>query len=119
MTHHYAGNCHCGAIKFSYDGEEIKQGLRCNCSICSRKGAVMSAQVIPQAVLKVEADENDVGLYQFDNKVAKHYFCKKCGIYTHNETLRSPGQMRVNLACIEEVDISQLEILTFDGKKLL
>jgi hypothetical protein len=119
MTHHYKGNCHCGAIKFSYEGEDIQKGLRCTCSICSRKGAIMSAEVIPAEALKIEANAIDIGLYQFDNKVAKHYFCKTCGIYTHNETLRSPGQMRVNLACIEEVDLSGLEILIFDGKKLL
>jgi hypothetical protein len=119
MTHHYEGNCHCGAIKFSYEGEDIQKGLRCTCSICSRKGAIMSAEVIPAEALKIEAHAIDIGLYQFDNKVAKHYFCKTCGIYTHNETLRSPGQMRVNLACIEEVDLSGLEILIFDGKKLL
>jgi len=119
MSHHYAGNCHCGAIKFSYEGEEIKKGLRCTCSICSRKGAIMSAEVIPQQALKIEADANDIGLYQFDNNVAKHYFCKTCGIYTHNETLRAPGHMRVNLGCIEEVDTSDLEIMTFDGKNLL
>ena len=23
MTQHYEGSCHCGAIRFSYDGEEI------------------------------------------------------------------------------------------------
>ncbi len=119
MTHYYSGNCHCGAIKFSYNGEEIKKGLRCTCSICTRKGAIMSAEVIPTEALKIEADANDIGLYQFDNKIAKHYFCKTCGIYTHNETVRMPGHMRVNLGCIEEVDTSKLEILLFDGKKLL
>jgi hypothetical protein len=119
MTNHYEGACHCGAIKFSYDGEEITKGLRCTCSICSRKGAIMSAEAISAQNLKIEADENDIGLYQFDNKVAKHYFCKICGIYTHNETLRMPGHMRVNLGCIEKVDTANMEVLIFDGKTLL
>ena len=47
MTTHYEGSCHCGAIKFSYDGEEITKGIRCTCSICSRKGAMMSTEAIP------------------------------------------------------------------------
>ena len=119
MTNHYEGSCHCGALKFSYDGEEITKGLRCTCSICSRKSAIMSTEAIPAQNLKIEADENDIGLYQFDNKVAKHYFCKTCGIYTHNETLRMPGHMRVNLGCIEEVDTTNMEVLIFDGKTLL
>ncbi len=39
MTERYEGSCHCGAISFSYGGEEISAGLGCSCSICARKGA--------------------------------------------------------------------------------
>jgi hypothetical protein len=119
MTQHYQGSCHCGAIKFSYDGEEITKGLRCTCSICSRKGAMMSPEAIPMENLKIDADDRDIGLYQFGNQVAKHYFCKNCGVYTHNEMLRKPGHMRVNLGCIENLDTSELEVMVFDGKNEL
>ena len=119
MTQHYEGSCHCGAIKFSYDGEQISKGIRCTCSICSRKGAMMSTEAIPQENLKIQADDSDIGLYQFGNKVAKHYFCNKCGIYTYNEMLRKPGYMRVNLGCIESLDTSDIEVLVFDGKNEL
>ena len=119
MTQHYEGSCHCGAIKFSYDGEEITQGLRCTCSICTRKGAMMSTEAIPLEVLNIEANPDDIGLYGFDSKVAKHYFCKHCGIYTHNEMLRKPGHCRVNLGCIDGLDTAGFEITVFDGKNLL
>ena len=119
MSHHYDGSCHCGAIKFSYDGEEITAGVRCTCSICRRKGALMSSEAIPLENLTIEADEADIGLYQFDSKIAKHYFCRKCGIYTHNEMLRFPGKCRVNLGCIDDVDTAELEVVIFDGKNLL
>jgi len=119
MSQHYEGSCHCGAIKFSYDGEEITQGLCCTCSICSRKGAMMSTEAIPAEALKIEANPDDIGLYEFDSKVAKHYFCKNCGIYTHNEMLRIPGHCRVNIGCIEDLDTSGFEVTVFDGKNLL
>jgi hypothetical protein len=119
MTRHYEGSCHCGAIKFSYHRQEITQGLRCNCSICRRKGAMMSTEVIPLERLQIEASPEDIGLYQFDTAIAKHYFCKHCGIYTHNETLRAPGSCRVNLGCIDEIDTGDLELVVFDGKNLL
>ncbi len=119
MATRYEGSCHCGAIKFCYDGDEITKGLRCTCSICSRKGAMMSLEAIPVDNLEIEADAADIGLYQFGNKIAKHYFCKKCGIYTHNEMLRMPGHMRVNLGCIEGLDTSAFEISVFDGKNQL
>ncbi|MET0012283.1 MAG: GFA family protein [Sedimenticola sp.] len=115
----YKGSCHCGAVKFSYTGEAIEKGLRCNCSICSRKGAMMSSEVIPLEKLKIDAEENALGLYQFGAKTAKHHFCRQCGIYTFHETARFPGHYRVNLGCIEGIDPLALEADLFDGKHLL
>jgi len=119
MSKQYSGSCHCGAIRFSYEGEEITAGLRCTCSICSRKGTMMSTEAIPLEALKVEASPEDLGLYQFDSGIAKHYFCRRCGIYTHNEMLRKPGHCRVNLGCIDDLDTSAFEVTVFDGKNLL
>ncbi|MET0104486.1 MAG: GFA family protein [Sedimenticola sp.] len=115
----YKGSCHCGAVKFSYTGEAIEKGLRCNCSICSRKGAMMSSEVIPLEKLKIDAEESALGLYQFGAKTAKHHFCRQCGIYTFHETARFPGHYRVNLGCIEGIDPLALEADLFDGKHLL
>ena len=119
MTRHYEGSCHCGAVRFAFDSEEITRGVRCTCSICKRKGALMSPMVIASEDLRVDADPADLGLYQFGNQVAKHYFCRNCGIYTHNETVRMPGKCRINLGCIDEIDPLALEFDVFDGKNLL
>ena len=54
MSKQYNGSCHCGAIRFSYEGEEITAGLRCSCSICARKGAMMSPEAIPLEALTIE-----------------------------------------------------------------
>ena len=80
---------------------------------------MMSTEAIPEENLKVEIEGDNLGLYQFDSNVAKHYFCKTCGIYTHNEMLRMPGHMRVNLGCIDGLETAELEVKVFDGKKLL
>ncbi len=116
---HYQGSCHCGAIRFSYEGEKIANGLRCTCSMCSRKGAMMSTEFIPQQQLKIEVDDDLLGLYQFGIKTAKHYFCKRCGIYPFHETARKAGHYRVNLGCVEGVDVCTLQEEAFDGKNLL
>ena len=115
----YKGACHCGAVGFSFDHGEITDGLRCNCSICRRKGAVMSDFTIRAADLHIEAEPDALGLYQFDTKIAKHYFCKTCGIYPFHETIRKPGEFRVNLGCIDEVELEGLDIGLFDGRNLL
>ncbi len=118
MTQAYQGSCHCGAIKFSYVGETIEKALRCTCSICLRKAAMMSREAIPKDELKLEVEGDNLGLYQFDSKIAKHYFCKTCGIYTHNETMRTPGHMRVNQGRIDGVGTDDFEVTVFDGRDL-
>jgi len=115
----YQGSCHCGAIKFNFSGDPIDKGIRCNCSMCSRKGAMMTPEAIPPERFKIEAEEGALGLYQFGAKTAKHYFCKRCGIYTFHETARAPGHFRANLGCVEGVDPFALEVDVFGGKHLL
>lgn len=115
----YSGSCHCGSVTFSFQGERIEQGLRCNCSLCVRKGSLMLPYLVTRDQLTIEAQPDHLGLYQFGSQVAKHYFCKRCGIYTFHETLRSPGSFRVNLGCLEGVNIDSLTIQHFDGKNLL
>jgi hypothetical protein len=115
----YHGSCHCGTVKFSFECDPIERGLRCNCSICSRKGAMMTPEMIPPERFHIESGEDQLGLYQFDDGKAKHYFCKKCGIYPFHETARMPGSFRANLGCVDEVDEFKLECDVFDGKHLL
>jgi hypothetical protein len=119
MAEHYQGSCHCGAVRFSFEGDKIEKGLRCNCSICKRKGAMMTTQAIAPDHFRIEAEEGALGLYQFGARTAKHYFCARCGIYTFHETARMPGHYRVNLGCIDAIDAFSLEFDVFDGKHLL
>jgi len=73
---------HCGVVRFTYSGEKIRKGAYCNCSICVRKGALMNAEPISPANLKIESNNDVLGLYEFGTKTAKHHFCKRCGIHT-------------------------------------
>lgn len=69
------------------------------------------------AELTVTAGEELLGLYQWNTKVAKHYFCSRCGIYTHHQRRMNPNEYGFNVACIEGVDVSDLEGVEFtDGK---
>jgi len=114
----YQGSCHCGSLRFSFSGPDIDRGLRCNCSICRRKGASMTTYTIDAAQMHIEDNDNTLSLYQFGSNVAKHYFCSRCGIYTFHETLRKPGAFRVNLGCLEGIDPLELPFDVFDGAAL-
>ncbi|MEW9583955.1 GFA family protein [Paraburkholderia sp. DGU8] len=110
------GSCHCGAVKFEVRTPIVPAG-RCNCSLCRRKGALMTP-LLPASQLKILSGENALTLYQFNTKVAKHYFCKHCGIYPFHQTHKDPLQWRVNIGCLEGVDPYALEAGVADGASL-
>lgn len=114
----YQGSCHCGAVQFEFNAPEITSGLRCNCSICRKKGAMMSTFILAPEELVIRAEPNVLATYSFGNDVAKHHFCKQCGIYIFHQTLRKPGHYRVHLGCIDGVDTNQLPYDVFDGASL-
>ena len=62
MSKEYQGGCHCGAVRFTYSGEEIRKGVYCNCSVCVRKGALMNTEPISPANLKIEFKNDVLGL---------------------------------------------------------
>jgi hypothetical protein len=97
------GSCHCGAVGFEV---ELENGLgdlrRCNCSLCRRKGAIMA--FVPTQRLRIIRGAEMLSLYQWNTKIAKHYFCKICGIYTHHRRRSNTSQYGFNVACLEGVD---------------
>ena len=52
----YKARCHCGRVRFSFRSPEIKTGRRCNCSLCVRRGAVLSFTYIPAADFTPQAE---------------------------------------------------------------
>ena len=110
-----SGTCHCGAVTFEIDVPDGLQNLRrCNCSLCSRKGAIMASVAL--ADLRVTAGEDALRLYTWNSHTAKHYFCGTCGIYTHHQRRSNPNEYGVNVACLDGVDLNALgEIAKGDG----
>lgn len=114
----YTGQCHCGTVKFQIDlPEPISSAKRCNCSLCSRKGALMG--MAPVDRLTVTQGEDNLGLYQWNTRVARHYFCKTCGIYTHHQRRTAPDIMGFNLGCVDNLDMASIaQVDDVDGAAL-
>ena len=108
--------CHCGAIKAEINTiENFDKTLRCNCSLCKRKGAIMA--MVKNEDFKIVKGEDKLKLYKFHTKVAKHYFCSICGIYTHHNPRSNPSMTGFNLGCIDEIDTFDLKNVSInDGQ---
>ena len=96
------GACHCGAVRFTVKlAEGLEKPRRCNCSLCRMRGAVVVTAMLGD--LHITAGEDLLRLYQFNTMTAEHYFCSRCGIYTHHRRRSNPSQLSVNVACLEGV----------------
>ncbi len=111
----YKGSCHCKSIEFELESN-LSTIRQCNCSICIRKNAKMA--IILKENFRLIKGEEDLSLYQFNKNIAKHYFCKKCGIYTHHNTRSDEKKMGINIGCIEDIDPESFLSELAEGKKL-
>ena len=95
-------SCHCGAVEAEVNvPEKFEKVMRCNCSICKRKGYIIG--VAGPKDFQITKGENLLKLYQFHSNTAKHYFCTVCGIHTHNRPRIDPKIYGINIACIEGI----------------
>jgi hypothetical protein len=101
-------SCHCGTVVLELDlPDGIVNPRRCDCSICRRKGAIVASVVL--SGITVIQGEDALKLYQFNTKVAKHYFCSNCGTYTHHQRRSFPDQYGYNVGCLEGINPFHLE----------
>ena len=72
---------------------------------------------VPLDRLTIVNGREHLTLYQFNNGTAKHYFCSKCGIYTHHQSRVDPGKYDFNVGCLEGVNPLEIEnVRIFDGE---
>ena len=111
----YQGSCHCGAVRFEVEAD-IEELILCDCSICRKRNAVMAA--VHEDKLRILEGEDNLTLYRFNTGIAKHYFCKTCGIYPFHKRRTKPDTYSVNACCLEGLDLDAIPFVKVDGKSL-
>ena len=108
----FRGSCHCGSVEFEVTGT-LDDFTMCDCTLCMKKNAVMYK--VHEAGLKILKGEDKLTLYRCNTRVAKHYFCSVCGIYTFHRKRAAPDSFGVNVFCLEGFDAAALPIRRADG----
>jgi hypothetical protein len=88
-TIEYTGGCHCKAVRFTVEAPSHLVVWKCNCSICEMKQNWHF--IVPSAQFQLhEGASEHLSEYTFNTKVAKHKFCKTCGVqaYYHPRYVR-------------------------------
>ena len=107
------GGCHCGRVRFRVTAEFDSVTI-CNCSICAKKG--IWHLIVPRGRFKLLQGESDLATYEFNTEVAKHHFCKVCGVHSFYVPRSDPDKIDVNARCLDGFDALEITPKRFDGR---
>jgi len=112
VTHR--GGCHCGRVRFEVIAPAELELAECNCSICSKSGYLHLT--VPADRFKLVSSEDELSLYTFNTGVARHYFCKHCGIKSFYVPRSHPDGFSVNARCLDPGTVESTRIVPVDGR---
>ncbi|MDY6784217.1 MAG: GFA family protein [Cyanobacteriota bacterium] len=108
----HEGGCHCGAIRFQVEIDKY-EAIECNCSICRKKGFIHL--IVGRDRFKLLQGTEQLATYTFNTGVARHSFCRICGIHAFYRPRSHPDAIDVNVRCLDEDILSRFKIEPFDG----
>ena len=102
------GSCHCGAVVIAVPKDtDLKQAGRCDCSLCRRRWAPTASVALDG--LEIIQGHEALRLYQFNTKVAEHYFCQICGTYMFHRRRSDPNEYGFNVGCFDGIDMKDYQ----------
>jgi hypothetical protein len=110
VTHR--GGCHCGAVRFEVDAPARVTVSDCNCSICRLSGYLHL--IVPASRFRLLQGADALGEYRFNSGVARHLFCRCCGVKSFYVPRSNPDGYSINLRCLDEGTLAAISVEPFD-----
>jgi hypothetical protein len=110
VTHR--GRCHCGAVAFEVEAPARLTVSDCNCSICRMSGH--QHLIVPRARFRLLKGADSLIEYRFNSGVARHLFCRHCGVKSFYVPRSNPDGYSVNARCLDPATIEHIEVEAFD-----
>jgi hypothetical protein len=112
VTHR--GGCHCGAVAFEVDAPASIDVLECNCSVCSMTGFLHL--IVAKDRFRLLRGAAALTEYTFSTGVAKHLFCRRCGIKSFYVPRSHPNDISVHARCLDASTVTAMHIAPYDGR---
>ena len=109
-----AGGCHCGAVRFEAALPEHAEAQSCNCSICAKTGFVHL--IVPESRFRLLQGAEALETYSFNTGVARHHFCRVCGVKSFYRPRSNPDGWSVNARCLDDAETLDIAVEPFDGR---
>jgi hypothetical protein len=110
----HQGGCHCGAVRFEVVAPTEIEVSECNCSICSKAGYLHL--IVPRERFRLLQGEPELASYRFGTGVARHLFCRRCGIKSFYVPRSHPDGFSVNARCLDPGTVTRTRLRQFDGR---
>ena len=110
----HAGSCHCGAVRIEVRAPPDLELHDCNCSVCSRSAYLHL--IVPASDFRLTAGADALAEYRFGTGVARHLFCRHCGVKAFYVPRSHPDGYSVNARCLDPATIASMKVLPFDGR---
>ncbi len=109
-----SGQCHCGAIKFEIETSDDILVQECNCSMCTMTGFLHL--IVPKSKFTLLQGQEAITTYTFNTGIAKHTFCKHCGVKPFYIPRSNPDGYSVNVRCLDRSQFKNITVEPFDGE---
>jgi len=109
-----AGGCHCGAVRFEANLSRVVEAQSCDCSICSKTGFLHL--IVPESRFRLIQGADDLTTYTFNTGVARHLFCKMCGVKSFYRPRSNPDGWSINAHCLDDLSALEITVTAFDGR---
>ncbi len=112
----YTGGCHCKKVQYEVDIESLTEAMSCNCSMCSKRGWLLT--FVPSSSFRLLSGEDNITKYQFNKKLIDHLFCSTCGVASFGKGKDEAGNemVAINVRCLDDIDSNSLTINEYNGK---
>ncbi len=85
----------------------------CNCSMCRAVGYLH--WIVPLSGFELLSGRQSLSEYRFNTGVARHLFCRVCGIKSFYAPRSHPDSVSVNVRCLDGASALPYRRVPFDG----
>jgi hypothetical protein len=110
----HQGGCHCGLVRFEVSAPADIEATECNCSMCGKTGFLHL--IVSKSCFQLVRGAEHLSTYTFNTGIAKHFFCRVCGVKSFYVPRSNPDGYSINVRCLDPATITSVKISQFDGQ---
>jgi len=101
-------------VTFEVDAPAAIETLECNCTVCAMTGYLHL--IVPASRFRLLTGRELLTEYTFNTGVARHLFCRRCGVKSFYVPRSNPDGFSINVRCLKPHTIASITVRPFDDR---